>query len=67
MSNMNDIDAGKLIAVVEQLSKTVDKLDSRIQELENQLTKGKGMLVGVFITASGVGAAATTAISKWIT
>ena len=67
MSNMNDIDAGKLIAVVEQLSKTVDKLDSRIQELESQLTKGKGMLVGVFLTASGLGAAASSAFSKWFT
>ena len=65
MSNMNDIEAGKLIAVVEQLSKTVDKLDTRIEELEKQLTKGKGMLVGVFVTASGLGAAATSVVSKW--
>lgn len=66
MSNMNDIDAGRLIAAVEQLSKDVEILNTRIQELEGQLNRGKGILVGVFVTAGGLGAAASSAISKML-
>ena len=67
MSNMNDIDAGRLIAAVEQLSKDVEVLNKRIADLEGQLNKGKGILVGVFITAGGLGAAASSAVSKLFT
>jgi len=64
----NDIDKveiGKLIQAVEMLSKEVDTLTCRIRDLESQLNKGKGVLIGIFLVASGFCAAVSTIFGKW--
>lgn len=66
MSTMTDLEAGKLIAAVEHLTAEVKTLNARIEDLEEQLNKGKGIMIGVFMAASGFGAAASAAFSKWL-
>jgi len=66
MSSMNDMEAGQLIAAVNRLSKDVEKLTERIEDLDGQLNKGKGLVVGVFLAAGGLGAAASSVLAKWL-
>ena len=64
MPDLTDVEIGKMIQAVDQLSKEVDRLTVRLDQLESQLDKGKGVLLGVFVIASGLGAAASTMIQK---
>ena len=38
----------------------------RLDQMESQLDKGKGVLVGFFLVASGLGAAASTVVQKFL-
>ena len=67
MPDLTDVEIGKMIQAVAQLSKEVDRLTVRLDQLESQLDKGKGVLLGVFVIASGLGAAASTMIQKMFT
>ena len=67
MPDLTDVEIGKMIQAVDQLSKEVDRLTVRVDQLESQLDKGKGVLLGVFVIASGLGAAASTMIQKMFT
>ncbi len=67
MPDLTDVEIGKMIQAVDQLSKEVDRLTIRLDQLESQLDKGKGVLLGVFVIASGLGAAASTMIQKMFT
>ena len=67
MPDLTDVEIGKMIQAVDQLSKEVDRLTVRLDQLESQLDKGKGVLLGVFVIASGLGAAASTMIRKMFT
>ena len=64
-SDIDIVEIGKLIQAVETLSKEVDTLTCRIRDLESQLNKGKGVLIGIFLVASGLGAAVSTVFGKW--
>ena len=73
MSTMTDLEAGKLIAVVEQLDveikalrETTAKLTSRVNELDIQLSKGKGFLAGAMLLSMGLGGVGTSFLSKWL-
>ena len=66
-SQLTDVELGKMIQAVDQLSTEVDRLTIRLDQLESQLDKGKGVLLGVFVIASGLGAAASTMIQKMFT
>jgi len=73
MSNMSDFEAGKLIAVVEQLETEVKtlresttKLTSRVNELDLQLSKGKGFLAGAMLLSMGLGGVGSSFLSKWL-
>ena len=67
MPDLTDVEIGKMIQAVDQLSKEVDRLTVRLDQMESQLDKGKGVLLGVFVIASGLGAAASTMIQKMFT
>ena len=67
MPDLTDVEIGKMIQAVDQLSKEVDRLTVRLDQLESQLDKGKGVLLGVFVIASGLGAEASTMIQKMFT
>tara|TARA_R100000306_G_C4269524_1_gene89418 strand:- start:223 stop:432 length:210 start_codon:yes stop_codon:yes gene_type:complete len=66
-TQLTDVELGKMIQAVDQLSTEVDRLTVRIDQLESQLDKGKGVLLGVFVVASGIGAAMSTLIQKVFT
>ena len=66
MPDLTDVEIGKMLQAVDQLSKEVDRLTVRLDQMESQLDKGKGVLVGVFLVASGLGAAASTVVQKFL-
>lgn len=73
MSTMSDYDAGRLVALVEQLSiqlrehqNTTDKLTARVNDLEKQLVKGKGFLAGAMLLSMGLGGVGSSVLSRWL-
>ncbi len=73
MSTMSDYDAGRLVALVEQLSlqlkehqETTTKLTARVNDLEKQLVKGKGFLAGAMLLSMGLGGVGTSVLGKWL-
>ena len=61
----NEVEMGKLIQAVKTLSKDVERLSNRLDSLESELDKGKGLFVGILLVASGAGAAISSLMSKW--
>ena len=66
-SQLTGVELGKMIQAVDQLSTEVDRLSVRLDQLESQLDKGKGVILGVFLIASGIGAAMSAIIQKVFT
>ena len=66
-SQLTGVELGKMIQAVDQLSTEVDRLSVRLDQLESQLDKGKGVILGVFLVASGIGAAISAIIQKVFT
>ena len=62
---VDGVEIGKLIQAAQTLSKDVDRLSKRLDSLESQLDKGKGLFIGVLFIASGAGAAISTIMNKW--
>ena len=63
---MNDLEVGKLISAVEQLTKTVDSLSEKVDTLESQLDRGKGVFLGIFLVAGFLGTTVGIGIDKVI-
>jgi len=73
MSEMTDFEAGKLVALVEQLSSdvvhltaTAEKLENRVSEMDKQLAKGKGFLAGAMLLSMALGGVGTSYLSRWL-
>ncbi len=73
MSTMTDYDAGRLVALVEQLTtqledhqKSTIELTKRVTELEQQLIKGKGFLAGAMLLSMAFGGVGTSVLSRWL-
>jgi hypothetical protein len=67
MSEIDPIQFGKLLNAVETLETNVATLTTQVQQLNSQITGGKGVAMGLMITAGGLGAGLTKlleAISK---
>lgn len=67
MSDIDPVQFGKLINAVETLEENVATLSAQVQALNSQITSGKGVALGLMITAGGLGAGITKifeAISK---
>jgi hypothetical protein len=67
MSDIDPVQFGKLLNAVETLESNVESLTVQVQQLNNQITGGKGVAMGLMITAGGLGAGLTKlieAISK---
>lgn len=65
--NIDPVQFGKLLNAVETLESNVESLTAQVQQLNNQITGGKGVAMGLMITAGGLGAGLTKlleAISK---
>lgn len=59
MSEIDPIQFGKLINAVETLEGNVATLTKQVQALNDQITSGKGVALGLMITAGGLGAGLT--------
>jgi hypothetical protein len=64
MSEIDPIQFGKLLNAVETLTRQVSELDSKVDALNAQITGGKGMVMGLLLTAGGLGAGATKLLEK---
>jgi hypothetical protein len=64
MSEINPIEFGKLLNAVETLTRQVSELDNKVEVLNSQITGGKGMIMGLLLTAGGLGAGATKLLEK---
>lgn len=64
--HLSDLEAGRLIAAVENLSNDVEQLNARIQNLERELSKGKGLVAGVLLITAGLSGLGGSVFSKWI-
>jgi hypothetical protein len=54
MSEINPIEFGKLLNAVETLTRQVAELDNKVESLNAQITGGKGMVMGLLLTAGGL-------------
>ena len=66
MSEVSDVEIGKLIEKVDQLSVDVRENNIRIDCLEKQLTRTKGFGVGLAVGLIGVSSATASFITKWM-
>jgi hypothetical protein len=58
------LETGRLTQAVETLTTEVNLLRIKMESIEGQVNKGKGLMVGLFLAAGGIGAAVSTAFHK---
>jgi len=63
--SFSELDAGRLLQAVETLTKEVCILNKRVYDLENQLSRGKGVLSGIVLVSGCFGAVLTAILQKW--
>jgi predicted nuclease with TOPRIM domain len=66
MSEVSDVEIGKLIERVEQLNGSVQALDSRLDSLEKQLERTRGIGIGVVLATVGLSGLGGSLLSKWL-
>lgn len=66
MSEITDVEIGKLIEKVDSLERTIRDNNARLYILEKELTKAKGMGVGIVLMLIGGTSVITTLVSKWV-
>jgi hypothetical protein len=64
MSDIDPVQFGRLLNAVETLTTQVAELDQKVETLNGQITGGKGVVMGLLITAGGIGAGATKLLEK---
>jgi hypothetical protein len=64
MSDIDPVQFGRLLNAVETLTTQVAELDQKVETLNGQITGGKGVVMGLLITAGGLGAGATKLLEK---
>ena len=66
MSQVTDVEIGKLIQKVDSLERPIRDNNARLYILEKELTKAKGMGIGIFLMAIGGTSVITSFVHKWI-
>jgi len=66
MSSLNDIETGKLIASIDTLTDEVKELRHEVDMLKEQMTKGKGIVIGFVLLATGMGASVSSIVNKFL-
>ena len=64
MSEIDPVQFGRLLNAVETLTAQVADLDGKVDTLNEQITGGKGVVMGLLVAAGGAGAALTKAFEK---
>ena len=66
MSEVTDVEIGKLIEKVGALEQTIRDNNTRLYILEKELTKAKGMGIGIFLMAIGGTSVVASLFTKWM-
>lgn len=64
MADIDPVEFGRLMNAVDTLNEQVKSLDAKVDTLNTQITGGKGVVMGLLITAGGLGAGATKLLEK---
>lgn len=56
---IDPVEFGKLTNAVETLEKNVEKLTQAVDQMNDEMTKGKGIVFGMLMMAGGLGAGLT--------
>lgn len=62
MSDIDPVQFGKLINAVDNLERCVETLSDQVDTLNQQMTSGKGIIMGLSIASAGIGAGVTKAL-----
>ena len=66
MSEVPDVEIGKLIEKVDTLETIIRDNNTRLYLLEKELTKAKGMGIGIFLMAIGGTSVITSIVTRWM-
>ena len=64
MSKLTELEEGKLLQAVENLTSECKTLNIRVRSLALQLARGKGVLSAVVVVSSSLGAVISTLLHK---
>jgi hypothetical protein len=66
VSDIDPIAFGRLEQSVTTLTTSVDKLTNRIDEMEQKMSVGRGIAIGLLLVSGSLGAAAHSVIEHWL-
>ena len=66
MSEVTEVEIGKLIEKVDTLETIIRDNNTRLYLLEKELTKAKGMGIGIFLMAIGGTSVITSIVTRWM-
>lgn len=66
MTEIDPVEFGKLVESLNHIKEDLDTLRDEVKEMNEKISKGKGVLLGVLVTAGGLGAGASELLSKII-
>ena len=66
MSEVTDLEIGKLIQKVESLERAVMENNAKLETLEQQLHKTKGIGIGIILATVGLSGVGGSLISRWL-
>ncbi len=67
MSEVSDYDIGRLSASVDVLTAQVQEMNERLDRLEHQLERTRGIGIGVVLATVGLSGVGGGLLSKWLT
>ena len=66
MSEVTDLEIGKLIQKVESLERAVMENNVKLETLEQQLHRTKGIGIGIILATVGLSGVGGSLISRWL-
>mgnify|MGYP001159426327 FL=1 len=64
MAGLSPVEQGKLLEAVNKLTDQVEDLNKRLQNMELQVARGRGLLFGIIFAAGGLSAGITNFLTK---
>ena len=64
MAGLSPVEQGKLLNAVNKLTDQVEDLNKRLQNMELQVARGRGLLFGIIFAAGGLSAGITNFLTK---
>lgn len=66
MSDVTDVEIGKLIEKVDALERTIRENSARLYVMEKELTRAKSMGVGVILATVGLSGIGGSLLGRWL-